>query len=294
MVQLHGATPCSIRTLSRWLERLKLVKKSPRRSYDWITKNSQGLTMGDAPNKVWTIDFKGRFWTADRQRVDALTIRDLYSRFGLGIRLVSTITDQAVRQECIKLFKKYGIPLIIRTDNGCPFAGQGPYGFSSLSLWWSRLGIKVEFTRLACPSDNGAHEQFHRVYKAEALTPPAANRALQQQITDRWLEQYNQDRPHEGIGGKYPLEVYHKSQKPYRPVTISPCYPKNWIRLKVNQRGFVRWENRTRHISRIVAGLTIGLDTINPQQVQVYIGKIYLGSLEVEGRSAMRAAMFTM
>jgi transposase InsO family protein len=45
-------------------------------------------------------------------------------------------------------------------DNGAPFASQGPGGLSNLSVWWIGLGIEVQFSRPACPQDNGCHERM--------------------------------------------------------------------------------------------------------------------------------------
>jgi putative transposase len=57
-------------------------------------------------------------------------------------------------------------------DNSSPFGSSGTRGLSSLSAWFLTLGIAVQFTRQGHPEDNGSHEQWHRVLKAETTRPP--------------------------------------------------------------------------------------------------------------------------
>jgi Integrase core domain len=98
-------------------------------------------------------------------------------------------------------------------DNGAPFASQGPGGLSKLSVWWIGLGIEVQFSRPACPQDNGCHERMHRTMKAECCRPPSVNGYAQQQRFDRWRKDFNEERPHEGLGMRMPADVYHPSAK---------------------------------------------------------------------------------
>jgi len=104
-------------------------------------------------------------------RVEPLTVRDLFSRYGLLIALLRRQTVAQTRREFARLFALYGLPLCIRCDNGSPFGGSGPTGLTRLSAWWVKLGIEVDFTTPGCPYENGAHEQFHRIYKAEVGLP---------------------------------------------------------------------------------------------------------------------------
>ena len=204
--------PCQ-RTLGRWLKAADLTAPQPPRSRPGPQVERSALTHSDLCNDVWTLDFKGWFRTADGQRCDPLTIRDLGSRYLLCVSLVAEQSDACVRRVMTGLFKLRGLPRVIRVDNGVPFAGKGPLNLSTLSVWWLRLGIKVEFTRRAKPQDNGAHEQMHRVLKAETASPAAANPRAQQRRLDRWRKEYNTLRPHEALAGRVPADLYSSSPR---------------------------------------------------------------------------------
>src|SRR6185312_3671339 len=105
------------------------------------------LTLAHRPHQVWTVDFKGWWRTADGTRVEPLTVRDLFSRYVLAVQLLPDQQWWRVRAVFMGLFRRHGLPAVIRVDNGGPFASTGPAGLSRLSAWWTTLGIRVEFTR---------------------------------------------------------------------------------------------------------------------------------------------------
>jgi transposase InsO family protein len=127
-------------------------------------------------NDEWSTDFKGWFRTADRQRIDPLTITDGHSRFLLDVRIVPP-TIAGVLPVFTEAFETYGLPLSIRCDNGSPFGSRGAGGLTRLSAWWLKLGIDPHFIRPASPQENGRHERMHRTLKAQTSRPAAANAA---------------------------------------------------------------------------------------------------------------------
>jgi transposase InsO family protein len=118
-------------------------------------------------------------------RCDPLTVSDLHSRFLMKAEVMPDMTVKWSQREFRNVFKQYGLPEIIRVDNGSPFASVGPGGLSKLSVWWIGLGIEVQFSRPGCPQDNGCHERMHRTMKAECCKPSSANRKAQQQRFNR-------------------------------------------------------------------------------------------------------------
>lgn len=279
----------TVRTITNWLARLKLVRR-PRR---WARRGPQvpaaTLTLPQASNDVWTVDFKGWFRTRDGQRVDPLTVRDLFSRFILGIRLLPHRHEPVARHFAV-LFKRYGKPKIIRVDHGDPFAGDGALELSRLSAWWLRLGIRVEFTRRARPQDNGAHEQMHRIYKADVASPAAATPRAQQWRTTRWIQDYNHQRPHEALGQRRPAGLYRKSRRRYRPVLPPLVYPRGWLKRRVTDSGYVRWRGRGRVIGRAFGRQDVGFKPVSDGVHEVYFGRQLIGVLVDTDPGGMRPA----
>jgi transposase-like protein len=174
------------RTITDWLFRFGGRRPQRNKTRPGPKQARPALTIPQAANDVWTVDFKGWFRTRDGQRVNPLTVRDLFSRFLLGIRLLS-LEHTPVQRYFQALFARYGLPKVIRVDHGAPFAGVGPLDLSRLSAWWLRLGIRVEFTRRACPQDNGAHEQMHRIYKADTAARPVGRATATNNVrTKHW------------------------------------------------------------------------------------------------------------
>ncbi|MBC8133694.1 MAG: transposase [Deltaproteobacteria bacterium] len=275
------------RTITDWLQRFG--GKGPRRNKarPGPKRPRPALTIPRVSNEVWTVDFKGWFRTRDGQRVNPLTVRDLFSRFILGIRLLSL--EHTPVQQCFQaLFLRYGQPKIIRVDHGAPFAGVGPLDLSRLSAWWLRLGIRVEFTRRACPQDNGAHEQMHRIYKADTASPPAATPRAQQRRSTRWANYYNHQRPHEALGQRVPATLYHKSRQHYRGYLRPLQYPRPWQTRRVSSRGFIHWRGRARGIGRAFAGENIGLKRVREGVHEVYFERQLIGVLVDTDPGGMR------
>jgi hypothetical protein len=219
-----------------------------------------------------------------------LTVRDLFSRYGLCVRLLPNQDDGPVRQAFQRLLVRRGVPRIIRVDNGSPFAGKGALGLSRLSVWWLRLGIRVEFTRRPRPGDNAAHEQFHGCYQRELVAQGGPRRRVMQQRSDRWLAAYNQDRPHEALGQRTPAEVYRPSRRAY-PKSLPPLvYPKTWPVRRVRNRGHIKWQGRLRFIGRAFVGQRVGLKWSPEQHGPVYLGKQLIGHLYAQEAGGMRPA----
>lgn len=288
----------SLRTMGRWLSDADFMAPRRPRSRPGPEVEPSALTVSNLPNEVWTVDFKGWFRTADGRRCDPLTIRDLASRFLLCISLVAGQNDQSVRKVMTALFKRCGLPLVIRVDNGSPFAGQGALNFSRLSVWWLRLGIRVEFTRRAKPQDNGAHERMHRDLKAEAASPPAANPRAQQRRLERWREEFNTERPHEAIGYRFPAALYTPSSRPFHvPPPLS--YPGHWIARSVRPNGWIKFRGALRFVGRAFARQRVGLqpdDTADAEVGEVWkvhLGELLIGTLhQCDANGSMRQAAF--
>jgi len=185
-------------TVGEILKRNGLIKARRRRPGAFKVERKD-LTTGERSNEVWATDFKGWFDLGNGMRCDPLTITDQYSRYIIRLEAVRQATQRHTQAGFVRAFRAYGLPEIIRVDNGSPFASCGPGGLSKLSVWWLSLGIDVEFTRPGKPQDNGCHERMHRTMKAECCEPASANRAAQQRRFERWRVEFNRKRSLRGI-----------------------------------------------------------------------------------------------
>ena len=282
----------STRTIDRWLKCAHLSKPPAPRRRPGPSCPRPKLRTATRPNDVWTIDFKGWFRTADQQRCDPLTVRDLASRYLLGVHLVARLDEPSVRTVLTALFRRYGLPRSIRVDNGSPFAGQGAFGLSQLSVWWLRLGIHVDFTRPGKPQDNGAHEQMHRILKAETAAPPAPNKRAQQRRFARWVAIYNQVRPHESLADRPPAKHYRLSPRPFQPPPPAR-YPQAWLTRRVRSNGWIKWQGVLRFVGRPFVRQLLGLHLINDQVCHLYLDQLFIGSLhQADGHGSMRACSY--
>jgi transposase InsO family protein len=285
----------SLRTMGRWLKAVDLSTPRRPRSRPGPQIERPSLTVPVLANEVWTIDFKGWFRTADGRRCDPLTIRDLASRFLLCTTIVANQSDAAARRTMTAVFRRHGLPQIIRVDNGSPFAGVGPLNLSRLSVWWIRLGITVEFTRRGKPQDNGAHEQMHRVLKADTASPPAANPRAQQRRLDRWLVEYNTTRPHEALADRVPADHYEISPRAFH-IPVAPIYPRIWETRNVRPNGWIKFRGLLRFVGRAFVRQNIGLQPSAPDEGEVWnvhLGALLIGTLhQRDGAGSMRSAMF--
>jgi transposase InsO family protein len=279
----------AVATLSRWLKRWGLACGRKRKRPGPVVLR-RAVRPARRCHEVWTVDFKGWYRTGDGRRVDPLTVRDLHSRYVLRIGLLAGPGLAQTRREFERIFREHGLPERIRCDNGTPFGGGGPTGLTRLSAWWLRLGIAVEFMTPGRPCENGAHEQFHRVYKAEVARRPAWNRAGQQRRSTRWLRDYNRERPHEGLGMAVPAGRYRKNRRRL-PRRLPPwSYAADWERRWVRGNGEINWRGTRRYVGEAFVGEHVGLKPVRRGVWRVYFGPVLVGELHDVERGGIRQA----
>jgi transposase InsO family protein len=272
----------SLNTVKRLLDRAGLVEKRPRRRRaEHCGRISMPVTASQ-PNDVWTVDFKGHWYTADRQRVLPLTTCDACTRFVLMAQIVPDAGTQTVMQCFIRLFEQHGLPKVIRSDNGAPFAStSAPLGLSRLSAWWVSLGINLDRIEKGKPYQNGSHERMHREIALEVEGRVQGNIAHQQAALDAWRHSYNHERPHEGIGNMRPAQLYRDSDRKYVPEQQQVEYPLGYLTRKANKAGCIKLYNRLLSVSVAVSGMTLGLEHLRKGNFNVWFGILNLGSLDL-------------
>ena len=138
-ILLGGGRLPAASTAGDILKRAGLVEPRRRRSHP---PHPGSAALGDvAPNDVWSADFKGEFRTQDRKWCYPLTISDAASRYLLACEGLTSVEHNGAREVFKQLFRQSGLPVAIRSDNGCPFCSNGIGGLSGLSVWWMKLGI---------------------------------------------------------------------------------------------------------------------------------------------------------
>ena len=152
------------------------------------------LSIPSKANDLWCIDYKGQFRMKNRKYCYPLTITDQVSRYLLGCEGFSSISSLESQVVCEELFKEYGLPTAIRSDNGEPFSSRSIWGLSLLSIWWLRLGIKLERIKPGHPEQNGQHERMHRTLKADTAKPAGHNLLHQQEVFDNFRAEFNNER----------------------------------------------------------------------------------------------------
>ena len=254
--------PPAVSTVHAVLDRHGLVTRKKRRRY-----KAQGTPLGSASevNALWCADYKGEFRLGNRQYCYPLTVTDYRSRYLLSCEGISSTKAAFAFAVFERTFKEFGLPTAIRTDNGTPFASANAlFGLSKLSVWWLRLGIRIERIKPGCPQQNGRHERMHLTLKKEATKPAAFNFLQQQERFDTFKEVYNNERPHQALGGAYPGDLYTPSARVYAPPD-EPDYPFHDRTVRVTRCGRICIGKRKINLSTVFAGQILGLREVEDQ-----------------------------
>jgi putative transposase len=249
----------AISTVHAVLDRHGLVKRRKRRRNKAC---GTALTHVSGPNQLWCADYKGEFMLADRRYCYPLTVTDYASRYLITCDALSTTRETMAFPVFERAFKDFGLPTTIRTDNGVPFSSPNAlYGLSRLSVWWLRLGIHIERIKPGHPEQNGRHERMHLTLKKEATKPAADNFLQQQGRFDKFIEYYNEERPHQALDMKMPAEKYKKSPRPYRGLEDLE-YPFHDLTAQVTNCGRFCYKSRKINLSTVFAGQLIGVKQV--------------------------------
>jgi transposase InsO family protein len=229
------------------------------------------------PNDVLSADYKGHFKMIDRLYCYPLTISCNYSRFILGLFAHPGIGFQYARRDFEKVFREYGVPRAILTDNGVPFCSKGIDGISQLNIWWTELGIEHIRTQPASPSQNGKHERMHRELKRLVTKPAGKNLRAQALKLRAFRNDYNNNLKHGGINDTTPASIYKPSRCRYPEKIKGPYYPDHFQIRRVSANGGFRFECDRVPISHALKGKYIGLEEIDEGLHKVWFYKRCLG-----------------
>jgi len=269
-------------TIHAVLDRHGLVKRYKRpRTRTEGTPLSEGLR----PNALWCTDYKGEFMLGDKRYCYPLTVTDHASRYLLLCEAMESTKEQPAFTAFERLFKERGLPEAIRSDNGVPFASpNGLFNLSKLSVWWLRLGISIERIKPGCPQQNGRHERMHRTLKAEATRPAGDNFLQQQARFDTFVDEFNNERPHEALAMKCPSEIYIPSQREYKGLS-EPSYPFHDKTLCVTCCGRICLYRKKINLSQSLAGQAVGIKEVDEGIWLVSFMDYDLGYIDLEEKT---------
>jgi transposase InsO family protein len=271
----------SVATISR------LLKKAGLTTHRRRIRNKSGYritnkVIASRPNHIWTVDFKGWWYTPYDEKCNPLTVRDDFSKYILCIKAIKKAEIYEIKGEFEKLFKKYGLPEIIRTDNGPPFASKNNLlGVTKLAVWWMALGIKLDRIKPGSPYQNGGHERMHLDMKKELEGKITGNIINHQKVFDKWRKEFNDIRPHESLKMKTPSMVYEKSKIKYYKEKIIFDYPPEYKHRYVNDRGFIYYKDKQYFIGNPFTGYNVGVLLDKRGNMKIYFGDIQLGDMDL-------------
>ena len=212
-----------------------------------------------APNDLWQMDFKGPVATRAAS-CHALTILDDHSRFNLCLETLPSQKDGPVQATLVKIFRQYGLPNRLLTDNGSPWGHTAEHPYTVLTVWLLRVGIRISHSRPYHPQTMGKDERFHGSLTREVLSQAQwRDVSYLQQVLDRWRQVYNHVRPHEALELAAPGSRYQPRLRAY-PETLPPIeYDTGVIVRKVQQKGKVLFRGQVFDVSQAFCGYPVGL-----------------------------------
>lgn len=271
---------CAVSTAGEILRRHGLVVSRKRTRKTEVYPNK--LSQASGCNEVWCVDYKGWFNLGDGSRCDPLTITDSHSRYILKCQGMYRPKGVDVKRVFETAFRQYGLPEVIRSDNGAPFASVGLGGLSALSVWWIKLGIRPERIRPGKPYENGSHERMHLTLKKETATPPQKDLRSQLRCMEKFRQEFNLERPHEALGQHTPGSIYQVSERTY-PFTMKPfVYGKSALKRRVQKRGEISWKGKNVFVSESLAGEEIALTKTTEGKYRVTFHWMDLGVFDEE------------
>lgn len=283
--------PSARSTCDAMLKRAGLVKaRRPRRRASPMQPGS--LTEATAPNDVWCTDHKGWFRLRNGERCEPLTITDLWSRYALCCKAASSTCLGDAKHGFREVFREFGMPKVIRSDNGTPFSSTAVAGLSQLNVWWLKLGIRSERIQPGKPQQNGQHERFHLTLQQETASPPKASRAAQQRAFDRFLKDYNGHRPHEALDMRMPAELFRPSMRPYPETEPEDFEYPGLDSCRVQHNGGIQRSGKRIFLGLPLRGERVGLEPTADGVWRVHLGPIVLGFFHEANGKLIRADQF--
>lgn len=209
----------------------------------------------ERPNDMWQMDFKGHFPIREG-RCHPLTVLDDHSRYSLCIGACGNERRETVEGHLREVFRRYGLPRTILTDNGSAWGRDG----TSLTVWLMSLGVGVLHSRVRHPQTLGKDERFHRTMNAEVVHDCRGREMGEcQRLFDRWRVLYNTERPHEALGMRVPADCYRVSERALPERILEWEYSPSDVVRKVQDGGILHYKGKEWRVGNAFKGQRVGI-----------------------------------
>lgn len=274
----HGEHVMAVSTAGQLLARHGLVRK--RRSQRSTGPIEHGPFEVAGAGDSMTTDYKGQFRMGNKAWCYPLTIADPFSRYVFAIDALSSTQMAGAKIGFERVFREFGIPRQMISDNGTPFCcSLSLGGLTQLSRWWIELGITPIRIQPGHPQQNGIHERMHRTLKDWIGEHPQPNLPAQQRSFHVFAREFNHVRPHQSLGQKPPATAV----KAYRPFSSRPRkleYDSTMEVRSVRSNGQIKWNGALIFASEVLIGANVGLLQIDQTVWSIYFGTVRIGYLD--------------
>lgn len=267
-----------------------LVKKRRKRHH--VSADEQAFGDSQKSNDIWGVDYKGQFKLGNGHWCYPLTMSDIHSRYLLGCQSLENTSFISAQDSMERVFREYGLPEKIRSDNGSPFSSMALGGISQLSKWWIQLGIRPQRIKPGHPQQNGRHERMHKTLKQETTKPAAYNECLQQTKFDDFKREFNHERSHEALQRQCPAQIYTPSTTIYPEKLPDIVYDEGYETRKVKRGGEIKWRGHHIYISQVLSHERISLEEVGDDLWSICYGFYKLGELDAKKVQLKRATLW--
>jgi transposase InsO family protein len=250
----------------RCLVRHRLIEPKPRRRR---LKDYRRWERSRAM-ELWQLDLLGGIRLSDGTALSVVTGIDDHSRFCVLAKLVTRATAHPVCEALLGALSTHGVPESILTDNGRVFTGK--LAHKPATVMFDRIchqnGIRHILTAPYSPTTTGKVERLHKTMRKEFFSLQTFDTIeLAQAALDQWVQGYNHQREHQGIGDVAPIRRFELRAKPSLDVVSAepeaevPEPPGNVVGRRVDQKGRISILKHRYHVGVHLAGQTVSVES---------------------------------
>jgi transposase InsO family protein len=280
MSDREGHRPMAVSTAEKVLAAYGLVRHRKRRDRVGPPSSAPRLPIV-GPGHTMTADHKGYFRLGNGSYCYPLTIADPVSRYLFAIQAQARPTFEAAWGVFERVFRDFGVPDQILTDNGVPFcSARSLGGLTELSKRWIKLGIHVARIDVGRPQQNGTHERIHKTLD-EKVPGPEETLAAQQRVYESFRFDYDWLRPHKALGLRPPADRLVPFRRSYPQRMVDPPYPPYMVARRMSGNGEIKVGGQRFFVSEVLAHELVGMDQVHNDGFDLYFGTCLIGYLDL-------------